>query len=129
MRALLAGNADFFLLPLAFARRLEQTEHRLGNIRVANEYPLDRARLERARSPREREIGRIGIDHMSPRIRDREAVKSMIGDAAPDRIVGGAIGKPDDTGGEGEQVEQTNHREQRKQPEDIWLSLRPARRD
>ena len=52
----------------------------------------------------------------------------MIGDPAHDRIVGGAIGETDDAGGEGEQVEQPDHRQQRKQPKDIGLRLRAAER-
>ena len=52
----------------------------------------------------------------------------MIGDAAHDRIVGGAIGETDDAGGESEQVEQPDHRQQRKQPEDIRLRLRAPER-
>ena len=42
------GDADLFLLPLAFARRLEQAEHRLGDIGIADEDPLDRTRVLQA---------------------------------------------------------------------------------
>ena len=65
MRAVVAGDADFFLLPLAFARRLEQAKHRFGDVGIADEDPLHRAHILRARGARERQIGRIGIDHMA----------------------------------------------------------------
>ena len=119
-----AGDADFFLLALAFARRLEQAKYRLRHIGIADEDPLHRARLLRGRSPRERQIGRVGIDHVTAGVGDRQPVIGMIGDAARDRIVGGTIGEANDSGGEGEQVEQPDHRQQRQQPEDIRLRLR-----
>ena len=65
---------------------------------------------------------------MAPRIGDREAVIGMVGNAALDRIFGGAVGEANDAGGVGEQVEQPDHREQRQQPEDIGLRLRPPQR-
>ncbi len=126
VRAVGARDADLFLLPLAFARRLEQAKHRLGDIGIADEHPLHRAHVERGRSPRQREIGGVGIDHVAAGIGDREAVIGMIGDAADDGIVGGAIGETNNSGGKSEQVEQPDHRQQRKQPEDIRLRLRPA---
>ena len=43
-------DPDFFLLPLAFARRLEQAEHGFRHIGIADEDALDRAHLLR-RSP------------------------------------------------------------------------------
>ena len=125
-RAVGAGDADLFLLPLAFARRLEQAKHRLRHIGIADEDPLHRAHVERVRRARERQIGGVGIDHMAARIGDRQSVIGMIGDAAHDRIVGGAVGEANDAGGEGEQVEQPDHRQQRQQPEDIGLGLRTA---
>ena len=126
MGAVGTGDADLFLLPLAFARRLEQAKHRFGNVGIADENPLHRADVLRARGPREREIGRVGIDHVTPRVGDRQPVIGLVGDAALDGIVGGAVGEADDAGGESEQVEQPDHRQQRQQPEDIGLRLRPA---
>ncbi len=82
MGAVGAGDADFFLLPLAFARRLEQAKHRLRHIGIADEDPLHRARVQRGRSTRERKIGRIGIDHVTAGVGDRQPVMGMIGDAA-----------------------------------------------
>ena len=58
--AVLAGDADFLLLPLAFARRLEQPKHRFRYVGIADEDPLHRADIVRGRRPREREIGRVG---------------------------------------------------------------------
>ena len=40
-----AGNADFLLLALAFARGLEQAEHRLRDVGIADEDPFDRPNL------------------------------------------------------------------------------------
>ena len=128
MRAVGARDADLFLLPLALARRLEQAKYRLRHIGIADEHPLHRAHVLRARSPREHQIGGVGIDHVAPCIGDGEPVKGVIGDAAHHRIVGGAVGEANDTGGVGEQVEQPDHGEQRQQPEDIGLGLRPAQR-
>ena len=121
-----AGDADLFLLPLAFARRLEQAEHRFRDVGIADEDPLHRAHVLRGRSPRQRQIGGVGIDHVAAGIGHREPVIGMIGDPAHHRIVGGAIGETDDAGGEGEQVEQPDHRQQRQQPEDIGLRLGAA---
>ena len=124
----MAGDAHLFLLPLAFPRRLEQTEYRLRDIRIADEHPLNRPRLKRTRRSRERKIGRVGIHNVSLGIGDREAVIGMVGDAAPNRIVGRAIGEADDAGGESEQAEQPDHRQQREQPKDIGLRLRAPER-
>ncbi len=63
---------------------------------------------------------------MAAGIGHRQPVIGVIGDPAHHRIVGGAIGETDDAGGEGEQVEQPDHRQQRQQPEDIGLRLGPA---
>ena len=63
---------------------------------------------------------------MAARVGDREAVIGMVGDTAHHRVVGRAIGETDDPGGEREQVEQPDHRQQRQQSEDIGLRLRPA---
>ncbi len=114
--AILACDTDFFLLPLAFARRLEEPEHRFRYIGIADEDPLHRADVVRARRPREREIGGVGIGHMTAGVGDRDAVIGEIGDAADDRIVGRSIGEANDSGGESEQTEQADHRQQREQP-------------
>ena len=121
-----AGDADLLLLALAFARRLEQTKHRLRHVGIADEDPLHRAHVRRGRSPRERKIGRIEIDDMTARVGDREAVMGMIGDAARHRIVGAAIGETNDAGSESEQAEQPDRRQQRQQAEDIGLRLGAA---
>ena len=126
MGAVGAGDADFLLLALAFARRLEQAKHRLRHIGIADEDPLHRAHVLRGRGARQRQIGGVGIDHMTAGVGDREPVIGVVGDAADHRIVGGAVGEADDSGGESEQVEQPDHGQQRQQPEDIGLRLRPA---
>ncbi len=128
MAAVGAGDADLFLLPLAFACRLEQPEHRFRYIGIADENPLHRANVVRRRRPREREIGRVGIGHVTAGVGDREAVIGEIGDAADHRIVGRAIGEANDPGREGEQIEQADHRQQREQPENVGLRLRAADR-
>ncbi len=126
MRAIGTCNTHLFLLPLAFAGGLEQAKHRLRHVGIADEDPLHGPDVLRARSPREREIGRVEIDHMTTGVGDGEAVIGLVGDAAFDRIVGGAIGETDNARGVGEQVEQPDHRQQRQQPEDIRLRLGPA---
>ena len=63
---------------------------------------------------------------MAARIGDREPVIGVVGDAAHDGIVGGAVGEADDAGGKGEQVEQPDHGEQRQHAEDIGLGLGAA---
>ena len=130
------GDADFLLLPLAFARRLEQAKHRLRHIGIADENPLHGTDVLRGRSPRQRQIGRVGIDHMAAGVGDRQSVIGMIGNAAHHRVVGGAVGKADDSGGIGEQVEQPDHRQQRQQRRGYraapgrgrWSSARPPPR-
>ncbi len=126
MRAFGAGDADLFLLPLAFARRLEQAEHRFRHIGIADEDPLHRARLLRGRGTRERQIGRIGIDHVAAGIGDRQPVIGKVGDAALDGIVGSTIGETDDSCSVCEQAEQPDHCQERKQAKDIRLRLRAA---
>ena len=128
MRAIGAGDADLFLLPLAFARRLEQAKHRLGDIGIADEDALDRAHVLGGAGPGEREIGGVAVDHVAPRIGDRQPVIGMVGDAAKHGIVGGAVGETDDAGGQREQVEQPDHGQQRQEPQDVGLRLRPAQR-
>src|SRR5208283_6200326 len=39
--AVLAGDTDLFLLPLAFARGLEQAKHRFRHIGIADEDPFN----------------------------------------------------------------------------------------
>ena len=124
MAAVLAGDAHLFLLPLAFARRLEQAEHRFRHIGIADEDALHRAHILRAGCARQRQIGGVEIDHMAARIGDREPVEGVIGDTPHHGIVGLAVGEADDAGGEGEQVEQPDHREQGQQAENIGLRLR-----
>jgi hypothetical protein len=65
---------------------------------------------------------------MAAGIGHRQPVMGMIGDPAHHRIVGSAVGEADDAGGEGEQVEQPDHRQQRQQAEDIGLGLGAAER-
>ena len=126
--AVVAGDADLFLLALAFARRLQQAEHRFRHIGIADEDPLHRAHVLRAGGAGQRQIGGVEIDDVAARVGDREAVEGMIGDPPHHRIVGAAVGEADDAGGEGEQVEQPDHGEQRQQPENIGLRLRAADR-
>jgi hypothetical protein len=121
-----AGDADFFLLPLAFARRLEQAEHRFGDIGIADEDPFHRTGVERGRRPRQRQVGGVGIDHVTAGVGDGESVMGMIGDPAHDGVVRGPIGETDDACGEREQIEQPDHRQQRQQPQNIGLRLRAA---
>ena len=61
---------------------------------------------------------------MAAGIGDGDAVISKIGDAANDRIVGRTVGEANDPGGEGEQIEQADHRKQRQQAKNIRLRLR-----
>ena len=119
-------DPHFLLLPLAFARGLEQAEHGFRHIGVADEDALDRAHLLGGRSPRQRQIGGVGIDHVAAGIGDREPVIGVVGDAGHDGIVGGAVGKADNARGKGEQVEQADHGEQRQHAEDIGLGLGAA---
>ena len=113
--AILACDTHLFLLPLAFASRLEEPEHRFRYIGIADENPLHRADVVHRRRPREREIGRVGIGHVTAGISDREAVSGQVRDAADHRIVGRAIGEANDSGRESEQIEQAHHRQQRQQ--------------
>ena len=125
VRAVLAGDADLFLLPLALARRLEQAKHGFRDIGIADEHPLHRADILRARRPRQRQIGCVGVDHVTAGIGHRQSVIGLVRDPALDGIVGDAVGEADDARGEGEQVEQPDHGEQRQQAEDIGLRLGP----
>ncbi len=62
---------------------------------------------------------------MAAGVGDCEAIIGLIGDPPHDRVVGATIGETNNAGGESEQVEQSDHRQQRQQPEDIRLRLRP----
>src|SRR5581483_5336750 len=86
--ALMARDPHLLLLPLAFARSLEQAEHRFRDIGIADEDALDRTHVLRAGRAREREISSIGIDDMTALVGDGEPVEGMIGDAAHHGIVG-----------------------------------------
>ena len=125
MGSLGACNPHLLLLPLALAPRLEQAKHCFGDIRITNEDPLNGPHILGTCGARQREIGSIGIDHMAARVGDRQPVKGVVGDMAHDRIVGAAVGKTDDAGGECEQVEQPDHRQQRQDAQYIRLRLRP----
>ena len=127
VRALVAGDADLLLLPLAFARRFQEPKHRFRNVRVADEDPLDGANVLRAHGTGQRQIGFVEIDHVAARVGDREPVEGAVGDAADHGIVGAAVGEADDAGGEREQAEQPDHRQQRQKPQDIGLRLRRGR--
>ncbi len=126
LRAVLAGDPDLFLLPLAFARGLEQAEHRFRDVGIADEDALDRPNVLRRRCSGDRQIGGVGIDDMAARVGHCQPVIGMVGDAPHHGVVGGAVGEADDAGGKGEQVEQADHRQQRQHAEDIGLGLGPA---
>ena len=79
-RAVGAGDAHLFLQPLAFARRLEQPVDRLGHIGIADEDPLDRPHVLRARRAGQLEIGGVGVDDVAARIGDHEAVEGVVDD-------------------------------------------------
>ena len=68
------------------------------------------------------------IDHVAARVGNRQPVIGMVGNPAHHGVVGGLVGETDDPGGEGEQVEQADHRQQRQHAEDIGLGLGPADR-
>ena len=126
IRAIGTGDANLFLLAFAFPRRLEQAKYRFGHIGIADEHPLHGAHVQRVRRARKREIGRVRIDHVTAGIGDRQSVIGMIGDATHDRIVSSTIGETNNPRGVSEQVEQPDHRQERKQPQDIGLRLRTA---
>ena len=105
-----ASDPDFLLLALAFARGLQQPEHRLRDVGIADEHPFHRAGILRGRRAGQRKVGGVAVDHMAAGIGDREAVEGVVGDRAHDRIVGRAVGETDDAGGERKQVEQPDHR-------------------
>ncbi|MGY3367489.1 hypothetical protein ACVWZL_004614 [Bradyrhizobium sp. GM2.4] len=128
LAAVIAGDADLFLLPLAFARGFQQAEHRLGDVGVADEDALHGAHVLRTGGAGQRQVGRIGIDHMAARVGHGEAVEGVVGDAPHHGIVEIAIGEADDAGGEGEQVEQADHRQHGEDTEDIGLGLRAPER-
>ena len=123
--AVLAGDAHLFLLAFAFARRLEQAEHRFRHIGIADEDALHGAHVLRAGGAGQRQIGGVEIDHMAAGVGDREPVEGVVGDPRRHRIVG-AAGEADHAGGEREQVEQPDHGEHGQQPEDVGLRLRAA---
>src|SRR5579859_8015953 len=50
MPAIVAGDADLLLLPLAFAGRLQQAEYRFRHIGIADEDAFHRAHVLRAGS-------------------------------------------------------------------------------
>ena len=91
MRAVMPGDADLLLLPLSFPRGFQQAEHRLRDVGIADKHALHRPHVLRAGRPRDREIGGVGIDHVAVRIGDREPVMGMVGDAAHDGVIGGAV--------------------------------------
>ena len=122
------GDADLFLLALALAGRLEQPEHCLGDVGIADEHPLDRAGILHIRRPRQRQIGRIGIGDLTADIGHRDAVEGVVGHRAHHRIVRRAVGEPHDAGGKGEQREQPDHRQKRQEAENIGLRLGAAER-
>ena len=122
----MARDPHLFLLPLAFARRFQEAKHRLRHIRVTDEDALHRTGVLRIGRSREREIGGIEVHHVAAGVGHGQTVEGVVGDARDHGIVGRAIGEADDSGGESEQVEQPDHRQQRQQPEDIRLRLRPA---
>ena len=109
LAAVVAGDPDFLLLTLAFARCLEQAEHGFRNIGIADEYPLHRTHVLRARGARQRQVVCVGIDHMAARVGDGKPVIGVVGDMTHHRVVGGAVGEADDTRGESEQIEQPDH--------------------
>ena len=111
LRTLLSRDPDFFLLPLAFARRLEQAKYRFRDVGIANKDALDRPHVLCRRRPGHREVGGVGIDDMAARVGHRQPVKGMVGDAPHHRVVGGAVGEADDAGGESEQVEHADGRQ------------------
>ena len=75
----LAGaHAHLLLQATAFARCLEQAIDRLGDARIANEDPLDRAHVAGGRGIGERKIGSVGIDDAPTGIGDESAFAGAV---------------------------------------------------
>jgi len=97
--AVVAGDPDLLLLPLAFARGFQEAKYRFRDIGIADEHPLDRPHVLRAGSSSQPEIGVVEIDDVAARVGDGEPIEGVIGDVCHDRVVGGAVGESDDAGG------------------------------
>jgi hypothetical protein len=72
------ADADLFLTAAAFARGLQQAIHRFRNAGVADEDALDRTHVLRTGRLDQAEIGAIGVEHASARVRDQDALVGAI---------------------------------------------------
>ena len=124
------GTGDPHLLGMALglARGLEQPEHRLRHVGIADEHPLNRPHILRAGGAGQAQIGLVGIDDMAAGIGDRETIESVFGHRPHDRIVGDPVGEAHDPGRECEQHEQPDHRQERQRADDIGLGMSAAER-
>ena len=81
-----AGDAHFFLQPAALARRLEQAVDRLGDVRIADEHPLDRPHVVVVGGADQVEIGGIGVEHAAGLVGDHDAVEGIVDHRLEQRI-------------------------------------------
>src|SRR5258708_12396526 len=84
-------RSTLFPYPTLFrslARRLQQAEHRLRDIGVADENALHRAHILPAARTREREVSSVEVDHMAPGIGDRDRSEEHTSELqSPDHLV------------------------------------------
>ena len=113
-----AGNAHLFVQAAAFARGLEQAVDRLGNVRIADEDPLDRSYLGGAAGADQIAIGIVGVKHAALLIGDDDAVAGVVDHGVEQWIGLPAGGEMHEACGEREQRKHAHGAEHRQQRHD-----------
>ena len=109
------GDPHLLLKAAAFLRRLAQAIDRFGDFGVADEHALDRAHFVLADRVGKQPVGGVGEQHPPGGIGDDDAVIGVVDDPLEHRAAGFAGRHPQHAGGEREQGEHPDHRENREE--------------
>ena len=122
----LTGDAHLLLQPAAFARRLEQAVDGFGDVRVADEHPLDRPHVGGLGRADQIEIGGIGVKHAAVLVGDHDAIEAVVDHRLEQRISLLAAAEAHDAGGERKQREDADGAEHGEQRQNVVLGMAAA---
>ena len=118
-----AGQAHLLLQAAAFARRLQQPVDRLGNVRIADEHPLDRPHVVVVGGAGQVEIGGIGVEDAAGMVGDEGALGGIVDHRLEQRMAAVAPGQAQDAGGHGEQRKDADGAEHGQEHDNIGLGV------
>jgi hypothetical protein len=117
------GDPHLLVQTAALARGLEQPVDRFRHVRIADEYPLDRANVVLVRRADEVEIGGIGVEDAPALVGDQNAFAAVVDQGLEHWMTGVATGDAQDAGGHREQRDEADGAEHGQQCEQIGSGI------